>query len=254
MIEEIGKLESDIAIASYRHRLPIYTKPILINDKSVRMNTEDIYHPLIQNPVANSINETRCVLLTGSNASGKSTFLKTIAINAVLAQSIYTVLAQKYEANFFKVYSSMALKDDLKAKESYYIVEIKSLKRILDDKAKDAPILCFIDEVLRGTNTVERIAASSRILQSLSQRNTMVFAATHDIELTHLLEKEYSNYHFKEEVVDNDVLFNYILYKGRATTRNAIKLLSVMGYDKDVIQKADSTAKHFLEDGVWTMD
>jgi DNA mismatch repair ATPase MutS len=80
-----------------------------------------------------------------------------------------------------------------------------------------------------------------------------VFAATHDIELTHLLEKEYANYHFREEVLDNDISFNYILNKGRATTRNAIKLLGIMGYDEDVIKKAEETATHFLETGEWRM-
>ena len=212
---------------------------------------EEAYHPLIDDPVKNSIGTNRGVLLTGSNASGKSTFLKTVALNAVLAQTIYTCTADCYRAPFFRIYSSMALKDDLAGGESYYIVEIKSLKRILDASSGDQPILCFVDEVLRGTNTVERIAASTQILHSLTGKNILCFAATHDIELTRLLEKDYDNYHFEEEVKDGDILFPYKLLNGRATTRNAIRLLEIMGYDETIIRRASDMARHFVETGQW---
>ena len=146
----------------------------------------------------------------------------------------------------------MALQDDLGNSESYYIVEIKALKRILDVMdMSDVPVLCFVDELLRGTNTVERIAASSQILYSFTNRNVMAFAATHDIELTSILEKYYSNYHFEEEVSDDDILFNYKLFKGRATSRNAIKLLGIIGYDKEIIQTSELMAEAFSRDGKW---
>ena len=111
--------------------------------------------------------------------------------------------------------------------------------------------MCFIDEVLRGTNTVERIAASSVILDSLSREKTVCFAATHDIELTKILEQSYKNYHFEEEVVDDDVLFNYQLKMGPATTRNAIKLLKVIGYDMKIIDEAGARAEYFSKQGIW---
>ncbi len=252
-LEIIGQLDSCIAIASYRQTLPFYCRPKLVSQEEHKVMAKDLYHPLISEPVANSIYETRPVLLTGSNASGKSTFLKTVAINAILAQTIDTVMAHSYESNFFRIYSSMALQDNLQGKESYYIVEIKSLKRILDAAQDKMPILCFVDEVLRGTNTVERIAASSRILQNLAQSNVMCFAATHDIELTHMLTDYYENYHFTEEIKENDILFSYQLHKGRATTRNAIRLLKIMGYEDAVIQKADETAQNFMKTGTWSL-
>jgi DNA mismatch repair ATPase MutS len=146
----------------------------------------------------------------------------------------------------------MALRDNLLSKESYYIVEIKSLKRILDRVNNEVPTLCFIDEVLRGTNTLERIAASSRILSSLSKKNTLVFAATHDIELTQILENEYSNYHFQERIEDNEILFDYKLYKGKAISKNAIKLLNMMGYPKEIIVSAENAAEEFLTKGEWS--
>lgn len=112
-------------------------------------------------------------------------------------------------------------------------------------------VLCFIDEVLRGTNTVERIAASTEILKNLAENNVMCFAATHDIELTDLLSAHYDNYHFSEEVTDGNVIFSYIIQKGKATSRNAIKLLEIIGYDKNIINKAEQRAERFIETGVW---
>ena len=116
---------------------------------------------------------------------------------------------------------------------------------------KGRTVLCFIDEVLRGTNTVERIAASSEILKNLNTGRALCFAATHDIELTTILKDCYSNYHFQEEVTEDEVKFDYKLYAGPATTRNAIKLLNVIGYDKNIIKGAEQRAMHFLTDGNW---
>ena len=258
-----------------------------------------LYHPLLEEPVKNDILARRGVLLTGSNASGKSTFLKAAALNAVLAQTIHTCCASFYRADFFRTMTSMALRDDLVGGESYYIVEIKSLKRILDAaetaggaqetnggvqestlqvsraaetraaQTKDAadakpapqnggvrdgmhaPVLCFVDEVLRGTNTVERIAASVQILKSLCRPGVCCFAATHDIELTELLKTQYDNYHFEEEIADGDIRFPYRLMPGRASTRNAIRLLSIMGYEEDIIARAEQMAARFGETGIW---
>ena len=111
--------------------------------------------------------------------------------------------------------------------------------------------MCFVDEVLRGTNTIERIAASVQILKSLATRNCLCFAATHDIELTHLLEQFYTNFHFEEEIENNDIFFSYKIMNGRARTRNAIKLLGIMGYDKVIIREAEEMANVFLSTGSW---
>src|SRR5699024_1649134 len=114
------------------------------NGGQVRMEVEDLYHPLIQEAVANSMYAEGGTLVTGSNASGKSTFLKNIAVNAILAQTIVTCTCSSYHAPFFRVMTSMALRDDLSGGESYFIVEIKSLKRILDESKKKVPLLCII--------------------------------------------------------------------------------------------------------------
>ena len=271
MLRCAGYVETAIAVGSFRRSLqngfcvPEFTQGQEESNrltKSAGAAERDLptagirmaegYHPLLDTPVKNSISAEKGVLLTGSNASGKSTFLKTVAVNAILAQTIHTCAADSYRSPFFYVYSSMALRDDLAGGESYYIVEIKALKRILDAaKGGRKPVLCFVDEVLRGTNTVERIAASTQILKSLSGRGILCFAATHDIELTGLLCSDFDNYHFEEDVRDGDVYFNYKLQAGKATTRNAIRLLELIGYDNEIIERASAQAARFMSQGVW---
>jgi len=252
MVWAVGTLDACISVACYRASLGGWCRPRF--DRSMGLRAEKLYHPLLERPVKNSITAGRGVLVTGSNASGKSTFLKTAALGAVFSQTICTVPAESYEAPFYRVMSSMALRDNLTGGESYFIVELRALKRILDacgEKKTAVPVLCFVDEVLRGTNTVERIAASSRILKSLTGEDVLCFAATHDIELTHLLENDYDNYHFEETIENGDISFNYLLKKGRAESRNAIRLLEVMGYDGKVIREAEQLAEHFVETGEW---
>ncbi|MGL4878330.1 MutS-related protein [Paraclostridium dentum] len=250
----VGTIDALIAIASFRESLDFYTKPCLkISEKREDNNIEfkDIYHPLVKEPVLNNGSFSKGVLITGSNASGKSTFIKTIAINAIMAQTIYTCFAKEYKTSYFNIYTSMALKDDIHSSESYYIVEIKSLKRILDQVQNNIPCLCFVDEILRGTNTVERIASSCEVLKNIGNENTLCFAATHDVELTYMLDDIFENYHFEETITDNDIKFDYKIHRGRAQTRNAIKLLEFMGYDKKLVENSNYRAKNFLETGKW---
>lgn len=258
LYEIIGLIDSSLAIASYRDSLLYWSVPNLYSNEdlckdSVEYTVEEVFHPLIDNPVSNSISEKNSVLLTGSNASGKSTFIKTLAINAILAQTIYTSTSKKYKAPFYQIYTSMALRDSLLSGESYYMVEIKSLKRIITAKHPNRPILCFVDEVLRGTNTLERISASAHILSYIAKENAMCFAATHDIELTKILNTDYNNYHFQEKISENDVKFDYKLYEGEAKSRNAIKLLKMIGYSDEIVEKAAKMAENFLEKGIWQM-
>ncbi|MCR4934447.1 MAG: hypothetical protein K6A29_09635 [Lachnospiraceae bacterium] len=245
----LGKLETYLNVASLREALPFYTTP----KKGDGFKAKDLYHPLIDEPVLNSIDADKGVLITGSNASGKSTFLKAVCLNAIFAKTIYTCLCKEIALDDYHILSSMSLRDDIMSHDSYFMVEIKALKRIFDyrDKYRDKKILCFVDEVLRGTNTVERIACATQILKAFNKENILCFAATHDIELTDNLKDEYDNYHFDEEIVEDDVLFNYMIKHGKATSRNAIKLLSLMGFSDDIIKKADKMAKDFTETKVW---
>ena len=251
MFARTGLLDATRAVASYRTLKGKYCVPVLHEEAAHTLKTMGIGHPLIDEPVVNSIAADRPVLLTGSNASGKSTFLKTLAVNAIFAQTIHTVLADRYEADYFHILSSMALRDDIETQESYYIVEIRSLKRIMDASEGSVSVLCFVDEVLRGTNTAERIAASSRILRYLAERKALVFAATHDLELTSLLSDVYDNYHFSEQVKEDIVVFDYQLKPGKATSRNALKLLKMMDYPEQITDEANQAVETFLTTGEW---
>lgn len=270
MITQLGSLETAVVIGSYRKSLgENWCVPMLHYDAATDwkpgaasnmsasnvLEIEALYHPLLSDPVKNSIQATRGVLLTGSNASGKSTFLRAVAVCAVFAQTIHTCPADAYEAPVFRIYSSMSLRDDLISGDSYYMAEIKSIKRMLEQAqracAEHACVLCFVDEVLRGTNTVERIAASTQIMRMFAAEHTVCFAATHDVELTKLLAEQYDNYHFEERIDGDDIFFPYRLMEGPAASRNAIALLKVLGYDDRIIAGAEEMAERFLASGKW---
>lgn len=245
IFEVIGVIDSCMSIAAYRRRIKNYVTPELTKCRRKQENVnvfKDIRHPLMEKSVPNSIEISDSILITGSNASGKSTFLKTVAINIILAETIYTCLASEFKCCYFKIYTSMALKDDIFSNESYYIVETKSLKRIIDNLNEDIPTICFVDEILRGTNTVERISASSQVLKYLTLNNCICIAATHDVELTHILERYFENYHFQESIENNEIKFDYRIHEGRATTQNAIKLLGILGYNDAIVKKAQDKA------------
>lgn len=249
LYETVGFLDAMRSVASFRCSLQAYCQPEFQTKPGISFTA--LYHPLIAEPVKNSMPAKQHVLLTGSNASGKSTFLKTVAVNAILAQTCNTCLADKYQAEFYHIYSSMALRDSLETQESYYIVEVRSLKRILDAVKAEKSVLCFVDEVLRGTNTVERIAASSYIMQTLAKQGATCFAATHDIELTYILENSYANFHFREEIEADTISFPYRLFTGRATSRNAIRLLDMIGYEPVIVKGAQKMAETFMRTGKW---
>ena len=247
MLYLFGRIDAAISVADFRASLkenwckPIFTDFMGGRD-DVYLSLEEGYHPLVENFVSNSVCSKNGVLLTGSNASGKSTFLRMVAINAILAQSIGTVCAKHYSAPVFNIFSSIALKDNLSGNESYFIVEIKSVKRILDADCEKYPVLCFIDEVLRGTNTVERISASQTILKYFKKRPILCFAATHDLALADVLSGEYDNYHFSETVSGSDVYFDYVLREGKAVSRNALRLLRSYGFPEEIVREAENAA------------
>lgn len=252
LITNAGFLESAASICWLRASMKEgFCVPEFDTGNASLIDIKEGYHLLLEQPVKNSIHTSGGVLLTGSNASGKSTFLKMTAINAVLAQTVHTCAADAYRGSYYSIYSSMSLRDNIESGESYYIVEIKALKRILDAVKRGERVLCFVDEVLRGTNTVERIAASTEILKSLGAGETVCFAATHDIELTELLASDYDNYHFEEEIQKGDIFFPYRLKDGKATTRNAIRLLELMGYSDEITCKAMRRAQRFVDTGIW---
>lgn len=236
LYKKIGEIDMAIAVASFRTSLTLYCTPTFSEEPVLQM--EDLYHPLIEAPVYNTVTLDKSCIITGSNASGKSTFIKAVAINVILAQSIHTCMAKKMILPYAYIITSMAVRDNLMSGESYYIKEIKYLNRIIQSLHEERFVICAIDEILRGTNTEERITASTAILKYLSKKNCIAIVASHDFELTVRLNKLYDNFHFSEIIEDNDIVFEYKIYEGATASKNAIKLLELMKFPREIIDEA----------------
>ena len=250
--EAVGGLDAAISIASYRVSAEGYCEPEIDYDaEKPFIHAEEIVHPLLKQAVPNELALDKSMLITGSNASGKSTYLRASILNALFAQTICTCTCKNYKGSPFRIYTSMALTDDVLSGDSYYIAEIKSLKRILDDRSEGEFVLCAIDEVLRGTNTIERIAASAEVLNALDQERVLCLIATHDLELCDMASEGYTRAHFEEKISDDDILFDYKLKPGPAVSRNAIHLLKLIGFDEGIVKAAHARADRYVETGKW---
>jgi hypothetical protein len=248
LYEGLGEVEAALAVLSLRMSLPCHTRPVFAEASEVEAT--GLYHPLLEQPRAYDVAITRNSLISGSNASGKSTFIKAVAINAILAQTINTCTATSFRTRPALVVTSMAARDNILAGESYFIAEIRSLKRLMEHAARRY-CLCFIDEILKGTNTVERIAASVALLRQFAKLDSLCLVATHDIELTTLLAEQFENYHFEEQVTDEGVTFDYLLRSGPSRSRNAIKLLGTLGFDAAMIREAETLVEEREHTGHW---
>ena len=246
----LGELDAMVSVLSFRQSLQTYCVPQWTEGGGVTLT--DAWHPLIQNAVRNSIILDKNCFVTGSNASGKSTFIKTVAVNALLAQTIHTCTARGYKAPPCRVLTSMAVKDDVSEGDSYFIAEIKSLKRVMN-ALTDAGIrcFCFVDEILKGTNTVERIAASAAIARHMLAYNCLCMVATHDIELPRILGDSFMNVHFSESIEDEGIKFPYLIHAGVSQTRNAIRLLDFMDFDKTIVSGAEDMVQWYIDNQQW---
>lgn len=242
--ETVAELDASIAIASFLEEVPYYTVPEFTPDKKISFN--EVYHPLIQDAVSNSISDIdRSVLITGSNMAGKTTFIKTIGINFILAQTLNICLAKKAVIPRLIVKSAIRREDNLEESKSYYFVEIERLLSFIELSENKLKYLFLIDEIFRGTNTVERLSSSTAVLKYLD-RNNFSFVTTHDIELQELLDNTFSIYHFSEQVTDHKFYFDYKIKKGTTFSGNAIKLLELKGYPEEIIKEAGSVRNLLL--------
>lgn len=245
----LGEMEVAAAVLNFRTYFPVSCQPTFTEGG---VQAEDIYHPLVDYAVVNPVDWQQDTLVTGSNASGKSTYVKSIAISAILAQTINTAIAEQFTLQPGHVLTSMAVEDDILAGDSYFVAEIKSIKRLLKQVEKGERCYCFIDEILKGTNTIERIAASSSVVTWLAGYPSLSFVATHDIELTEILKNYCDNVHFEETVTEEQgITFDYVLKQGPAVTRNAIALLKVMDYPEKIVTQAQKEARCFDEQRTW---
>ncbi|HUS86011.1 MAG TPA: hypothetical protein VMW76_02135 [Bacteroidales bacterium] len=239
----VGYVDSLISINSLRRSLDSYCLPDFDSgNKSI--GGLDIYHPLIPNCVSNSIQtNTKSVLLTGSNMSGKTTFIRTIGLNALTALTLNTCFARQFSLPRLRIYSAIRISDDLMNDKSYYFEEVLTIKEMLEKCETNDANLFLLDEIFKGTNTVERVSAGKAVLSTLNGKNNHVFVSTHDIELTDLLHKEFDLYHFSEQVDNKTVDFDFKLKHGKLKTRNAIRILQLNDYPDKIISEAIEISK-----------
>lgn len=243
LFDTFGEIDAAISIASYLEQNPDYCRPKFNNYNNIDIS--EIVHPLIVKPVSNSISlSNKSLLITGSNMAGKTTFIRTIGVNFILAQTIGIVLASKADIPRLQVFSSIRIEDNQDEGKSYYQVEVDELLKFLEKKNEVNKFLFLIDEIFRGTNTIERISASTSVLKYLGKSN-LTFVTTHDIELQNLLGKRYEMKHFSECVDGEKLYFDYKIKDGPCTSRNAIKLLEISGYPDEVVSAAYKFTENF---------
>ena len=241
LFEAVGEVDMLISIRSVREGLPYYCTPDFTGATGAIV-INDIYHPLIEDCVANSIssNNRKVVLVTGSNMSGKTTFIRAVALNALLAQTIHTCCARVYQAPPLKIFTTIHMSDDLDAHKSYFQAEALSILNIINKSSLNEPIksLVIIDEIFRGTNTIERIAAAMSVLSYLIENENFVFVSTHDLELAELLSDINTVYSFEERTVDDKLAFDYKIKVGVLKNKNGIAVLRRLGYPQSIIDAA----------------
>ncbi|ADQ79478.1 DNA mismatch repair protein MutS domain protein [Paludibacter propionicigenes WB4] len=238
----VGEIDTLISIASLREGLSHYCLPTVTERKT--LSAKDIFHPLIANCVENSINlNHKSILLTGSNMSGKTSFIRTIGLNAITGQTINTCFATEFSMPKMNIFSAIRINDDLMNDKSYYFEEVLTIKEMIKQSSNESANLFLLDEIFKGTNTIERIAAGKAVLSSLNLNDNIVFVSTHDIELTDLLKNEYELYHFSESINNQSVDFDYKLKNGKLKNRNAIRILQINDYPEDIISEAYTICK-----------
>ncbi len=237
LYETAGEADMAVSVASFRRSVPKYCIPVFADGGGVC--AKGLYHPLLREPVRNDIILERGCMITGANASGKSTFIKALAVNAILAQTIHTCTAETFCMPRMQVLTSMAVRDDIVSGESYYIREAGYLKRIVMAASGPARVFCLIDEILRGTNTEERLAASEAVCRYLAVYNCIAVVATHDPELAESMRGLYDCYHFKSEIRGSDICFDYKIYRGLGVNRNAVRILAYMGFPGEIVEMAE---------------
>ncbi len=241
-LDTLAELEASAALGNFAFLNPEYTWPILVqpgsNGRVATLVARDLGHPMIPpaQRVTNDVELTgqgRIFIVTGSNMSGKSTFLRTVGMNACLAQAGAPVCARSFEASWMRLFCCIRVDDSLEAGLSFFYAEVKRLKQVLDatQDTLRPPVLFLIDEIFKGTNNRERVIGSRAFIRALAGNNAFGLVTTHDLELAEL-EKEIptaSNAHFREGVEARTLTFDYRLRPGPCPTTNALRIMAIEG-------------------------
>jgi len=232
----VGTLDATLAVVNFLAAQPHVCVPV-IADEAV-LTLEDFYHPLTTAPVFNSIKTGESLLITGSNMAGKTTFSKGVALNLLFARTLHFCFARAVVMPPLKVMTSIHRVDLIEDHKSYFMVEVEEIRRLLELSQDPASRHLFvIDEIFRGTNPTERLAAAAAVLNFLGRRS-LVIVTTHDTLLASLLDQPYTRFHFTEHMQDGKLQYDYLLKPGLASGGNAIRLLEQATYPAEVVRAA----------------
>jgi DNA mismatch repair ATPase MutS len=242
------ELEALCSLAAFAYLNPDYTLPDVVAPTQVQRDHlklfqgETLGHPLIPSDkrVTNNFSIEQAgevVIITGSNMAGKSTFLRTLGVNLCLAYAGGPVSATLLRVSVLRLFTCIRVADSVTDGYSYFFAEVKRLRALLDalEEAKEEPLFFLVDEIFKGTNNRERLIGSRSYVRAVAGRNCVGAISTHDLELVKLEETipQVHNCHFREEVKEGNLVFDYILRSGPCPTTNALKLMELEGLPVD---------------------
>ncbi len=235
------ELEALNSLANFAYLNPAYVFPEVRSESSV-FGATAMGHPLLK-PESRICNEfefneqVRIAILTGSNMAGKSTFLRTVGVNLCLAYAGAPVNAERFQTSMFRLFTCIKVSDSVQDGLSYFYAEVKRLKALLSaaQQSDVSPLMFLIDEIFRGTNSRERLIGARAFIRELSRFPTFGLVATHDLELVKLADEiaGAANFHFREEVRDGKMVFDYQLRPGPCPTTNALHIMRLEGLPAD---------------------
>ena len=234
--DAIGELEALNSLALMRHDNPEFTMPVIAEDMAEGIAARQLGHPLLtgdrkcndirmnaQNPI---------LLITGSNMSGKSTFLRTVGLNLILSYMGLPVCAGSFSCPILKIYACMRTSDNLGQSVSSFYAELLRVKMIVEAVDRNERVFFLLDEIFKGTNSADRHTGARMLINQLDRKGSWGMVSTHDLELAGMEADSggrIGNYHFKEYYEENKIYFDYQLRKGVSDTRNAIFLMKMAG-------------------------
>lgn len=237
-LDTIGKIEEISSLSNITHDNPDWTMP-KFNEDYLIIKGKNMGHPLLgKERICNDFEvgeRDKILLITGSNMSGKSTLLRTVGINLVLSYAGTAVCAKEFYCTPMNVYTCMRISDNLEKNISSFYGEILRIKKLMEGVKTGKPIFFLLDEIFKGTNSLDRHTGAEMLINKLSKENVLGIVSTHDLELGDLenQNRRVRNYHFREYYKDNKIYFDYKLRKGISTTRNALYLMKMAGIEID---------------------
>lgn len=239
-IDVIGQIDYLCCISNINYDNPEWVVPTITDGVPI-FKAKNIGHPLLKKEkrVCNSLEleePKNIMIITGSNMSGKSTLMRTVGINMVLAYAGSSVCADKFYCTIMDIYSSMKISDDLNKNISSFYAEILKIKKITEASKQGKQVFFLLDEIFKGTNSIDRHTGAMVLIKQLSKKGNLGIVSTHDLELSEIAnikDSKAKNFHFSEYYKENKIYFDYKLKPGVSTTRNAIYLMKMAGIDVD---------------------